>query len=173
MVGVITSEGVVYVYSSAVEMADVPFGVTTVISTVPSAAGLTRTIWVAVSLAKLVTAVVPNSTSVAPDRSRPVMVTVVPPVAGPLVGLIPVTTGTNSEGTDVRRAGANNATLVSGDPTNGDAGKVCCQGDRVSRAGVVCETGAGQWRGRAVAMAVPVRPVLPEMVGLLLLIRSF
>ena len=42
---------------------------------------------------KEVAEVVPNLTAVAPRNPVPVMVTVVPPVAGPLVGLTAVTVG--------------------------------------------------------------------------------
>ena len=42
---------------------------------------------------KLVAAVAPNSTAVAPVKLVPVMVTDVPPAGGPLVGLMPVTVG--------------------------------------------------------------------------------
>ena len=38
-------------------------------------------------------AAVPNLTAVAPVRSVPVMVTLVPPVVGPLVGAMAVTVG--------------------------------------------------------------------------------
>ena len=44
-------------------------------------------------MVKLVAAVVPNETLVAPVKLEPVMVTVVPPVVGPLAGLMPVTVG--------------------------------------------------------------------------------
>ena len=42
---------------------------------------------------KLVAAVLPNFTAVAPVKLVPVMVTLVPPVAGPEVGTRPVTVG--------------------------------------------------------------------------------
>ena len=50
-------------------------------------------IWVAELTVKLVALVVPNLTAVAPVRLAPVMVTWVPPAAGPLAGEIPVTVG--------------------------------------------------------------------------------
>ena len=75
-------------------MADLPPGVTTLTSTVPALpAGLLSTIWLAVSLVKVVTTVVPKSTAVAPARFVPVMVTFVPPANGPAAGLMPVTVG--------------------------------------------------------------------------------
>jgi hypothetical protein len=40
---------------------------------------------------KLVAAVVPNCTAVAPVKPVPVTVTLLPPAVGPLVGLMPVT----------------------------------------------------------------------------------
>ncbi len=73
-------------------MAEVPPAVTTVTSTVPVPAGLVATICVAVS-PMIVAATLPNSTAVAPDRFVPVIVTDVPPAAGPELGLIPVTAG--------------------------------------------------------------------------------
>lgn len=42
---------------------------------------------------KLVAAVAPNVTAVAPDKFAPVMVTVVPPACGPAVGESEVTAG--------------------------------------------------------------------------------
>ena len=48
---------------------------------------------VALTTVTLVAAVVPKSTVVAPVKPVPVMVTNVPPAAGPLLGLIPVTVG--------------------------------------------------------------------------------
>ena len=50
-------------------------------------------IWVAEITVKLVAAVAPNLTAVAPFRFVPVMVTCVPPAAGPEVGLTAVTVG--------------------------------------------------------------------------------
>ena len=48
---------------------------------------------VALTTVKFVAAVVPKSTAVAPVKPVPVIVTNVPPAAGPLVGLRPVTVG--------------------------------------------------------------------------------
>ena len=42
---------------------------------------------------KLVAAVVPKLTALAPAKSVPVMVTVLPPVGGPAVGLMALTVG--------------------------------------------------------------------------------
>jgi len=66
----------------------------TVTSTVPAAsAGETAVIDVALFTVKLAAAVPPNVTAVAPVRFVPVIVTVVPPVVGPLFGLMAVTAG--------------------------------------------------------------------------------
>jgi len=78
---------------SAVEVALVPPGVVTVTLTVPAvSAGLKAVMEVAL-LMMLVAAVVPNSTDVAPVKLVPVMVTLVPPAAGPDVGDTLVTVG--------------------------------------------------------------------------------
>jgi hypothetical protein len=84
-----------YKNRSADDVAEVPPGVVTVTFTAPAlvTAGLTTTIWLAVLLIRLVTAAVPKFTAVAPARFVPVIVTNVPPVTGPTVGLRPVTTG--------------------------------------------------------------------------------
>ena len=74
-------------------VAEVPAGVVTVKSTVPVPPGLTTTSSVSVAPDCTLTSVLPNPTEVTPVKPVPVMVTVVPPTAGPLVGLIPVTTG--------------------------------------------------------------------------------
>jgi preprotein translocase subunit SecG len=72
----------------------VPFGVITVILTVPTApAGLTAVIDVALFTVKLAAAVLPKLTAVAPVKLVPVIVTDVPPEVGPLPGLIAVTAG--------------------------------------------------------------------------------
>ena len=71
----------------------VPPGVTTVTSTVPEPAGEVAVIDVAEIAITLVALAAPNLTAVAPVKLVPVMVTVVPPVAGPLVGLMLVTVG--------------------------------------------------------------------------------
>ena len=65
----------------------------TVTSTVPEPAGLVAVIDVALLTVTAVAAVEPNAT-VSPDaKPVPVMVTVVPPAAGPLVGLTADTVG--------------------------------------------------------------------------------
>ena len=59
----------------------------------PVPAGASAVICVGLSTLKSVAAVLPNSTSVAPEKSVPVIVTLVPPASGPDVGLMPVTVG--------------------------------------------------------------------------------
>ena len=80
-------------YRSARLTALVPLGVVTVTSRMPEPAGATAVIWVGLSTLKALAAVLPNSTSVAPEKSVPVIVTVVPPASGPNVGPMPVTPG--------------------------------------------------------------------------------
>ena len=71
-----------------------PPGVVTVTSTVPALpAGDTAVICVALFTVKLVAAVAPNFTAVAPLRFVPVIVTLVPPASGPALGEIPVIVG--------------------------------------------------------------------------------
>ena len=71
-----------------------PPGVVTVTSTVPLPAGEVAVIEVAESDRHVGRRrSVPKSTAVAPVRLVPVMVTPVPPPAGPEVGLTPVTVG--------------------------------------------------------------------------------
>ena len=75
-------------------MALVPPGVVTVTSTAPALpAGDVAVIDVALLTVNEVAAVAPNFTAVAPVKLVPVMVTLVPPAVGPLVGLTPVTVG--------------------------------------------------------------------------------
>ena len=57
-------------------------------------AGEVAVIEVALLTVKVVAAVAPNFTAVAPVKLVPVMVTEVPPAVGPEVGLTPVTVGT-------------------------------------------------------------------------------
>ena len=74
-----------------------PPGPVTVTFTMPplGSAGLVAVICVPAALTTtLVAGLMPKSTTVAPVRSVPVMVTVMPPVNRPLVGLMLVTTGT-------------------------------------------------------------------------------
>ena len=77
---------------SAADVADVPFAVVTVTSTVPVPAGAVAVIELAVSPV-MVAGVDPKSTAVAPPRLLPAMVTEVPPVVGPAVGETPETAG--------------------------------------------------------------------------------
>ncbi len=66
---------------SAAEVAEIPFGVYTVISTVPTgAAGEIAVTDVGLFRRKLVAASEPNQTAVGTARFNPVMVTGVPPV---------------------------------------------------------------------------------------------
>ncbi len=63
-------------------------------STVPAAwAGEVAVIWLAELTVKLVAAVPPKETAVAPVKSVPLMVTFVPPAVEPEVGLTPVKVG--------------------------------------------------------------------------------
>jgi hypothetical protein len=78
---------------SAAAVADVPPTVVTVTSTVPVPAGDVAVIWVAELTVKLVAAVPPMVTPVAPVKLVPVTVTEVPPAVVPELGLIPVTVG--------------------------------------------------------------------------------
>ena len=77
---------------SAAVPTEVPAGVVTVMSTVPLPGGLVAVICVPES-AVTVAGVPPKLTPVAPERPVPVMVTLVPPAAGPLAGDTPVTAG--------------------------------------------------------------------------------
>ena len=79
-------------YWSAAEVAEVPPGVVTVISTVPVPAGLVAVIEVSLLTVNEVAAVLPNFTEVAPVKPVPVIATEVP--TGPDVGDLPVTVGT-------------------------------------------------------------------------------
>jgi hypothetical protein len=75
-------------------VAEVPPGPTTVTSTVPAEpAGAVAVIEVALTTVKVVAAAVPNFTAVVPVKLVPVMVTEVPPVVDPEVGLTAVTVG--------------------------------------------------------------------------------
>ena len=67
-----------------------PPGVVTATDTELLPAGETAVIWVAELTVKLVASVPPNVTDVAPVRFVPVMMTDVPPAAGPDVGARPV-----------------------------------------------------------------------------------
>ena len=78
---------------SAAEVADVPPAVVTLTSTVPVPAGEVAVIEVAELKVKLVAAVAPNVTAVAPVKLVPVIVTLVPPEVDPLLGETEETTG--------------------------------------------------------------------------------
>ena len=78
--------------SSALEVAEVPPAVVTVTSCVPAPAGEVTVMDPAAS-AVTVPAVLPNLTAVAFARLEPVTMTLVPPAAGPEVGLTAVTVG--------------------------------------------------------------------------------
>ena len=78
---------------SAAEIADVPPGLVTVMSTVPLPAGEVAVIDVGELTVKPVVLVAPNFTAVAPVKLRPVIVTEVPPAPGPDTGEIDVTVG--------------------------------------------------------------------------------
>ena len=70
-----------------------PTGVVTVTFTVPVPAGLSAVIVVLLTTVRSVAGVVPKSTTVAPVKPVPAIVTEVPPAAGPLAGFRPVTVG--------------------------------------------------------------------------------
>ena len=70
-----------------------PAGVVTVTLTVPLPAGEVALMEVAELTVKVEAGVLPNLTDVAPVRFVPVMVTAVPPAAGPELGEMPVIAG--------------------------------------------------------------------------------
>ncbi len=78
---------------SAVTNGEVPLGVTTVTSTVPEPAGETAVALESLFTAMVVAAEEPNMMAVAPVKPVPLRLTVVPPAAGPEVGLMAVTLG--------------------------------------------------------------------------------
>ena len=81
---------------SAPDVADVPVALVTVTSTVPAAcAGAVAVIDVA-PLTMTIAELVPNFTVEPAVKFAPVMVTDVPPAAGPELGLIEVTVGAGS-----------------------------------------------------------------------------
>ena len=107
-------------------MVEVPLAVVTLTATVPLPAGLVAVICVSLSTVNCAPAE-PNETPLAPVKPVPVIVTVVPPAAGPLFGLTLVTVG---------RGGAD------------DVGGCCpCPG--------CCCTGAGVTVTFTIACAVP------------------
>jgi hypothetical protein len=90
----VTVGAATFVKWSALDVGDVPPGVVTVTSTVPALpGGAVAVICVAPFTVKVVAGIVPNLTAVAPERAVPVIVTLVPPAAGPEAGLTPVTVG--------------------------------------------------------------------------------
>ncbi|MNM85398.1 hypothetical protein D3C81_975110 [compost metagenome] len=78
---------------SAALVALVPPVVVTRTSTVPLPAGAVAVICVALLTVTPVAAVAPKVTAVVPLKPEPVIVTVVPPVVGPEVGEMLLTTG--------------------------------------------------------------------------------
>ena len=78
---------------SAADVAEAPPEPSTITLTVPAPAGLVAVISVAETTSTLVARVVPNSTIEPSLKFVPVMITVVPPAAGPKSGLTPVTVG--------------------------------------------------------------------------------
>ena len=82
------------VVGRVVEIGEVPSGVVTLTSAVPgSSSGEFAVTEVAELTVKLVALTTPNLTALAPVNSTPVIVTVVPPPTGPLVGETLVTAG--------------------------------------------------------------------------------
>ena len=77
---------------SADEVAEVPSGVVTVMSTVPVPGGEVAVIEVAES-AVMVAGIDPKSTAEALAKSEPLMTTLVPPAGVPVLGSTPVTVG--------------------------------------------------------------------------------
>jgi hypothetical protein len=72
-------------------VAEVPDGDVTVMSRVPVPAGAVAVIEASEFTVKLVAAVVPNLTEVAPVKPLPRRLTTVPPESGPVLGEIPAT----------------------------------------------------------------------------------
>ena len=82
---------------SADEVVEVPPAVVTLMSTVPAeCAGEVAVIWVSETTVKVDAAVKPNATAVAAVNPVPVMVTEVPPAAGPALGATELTVGTGA-----------------------------------------------------------------------------
>jgi hypothetical protein len=86
----------VYVKTSEELAALVPAGVLTVTSTVPAPAGEVAVICELLSTLKRLAGAWPKRTSVAPAKSLPVTVTLVPPAAGPEPGWIPLIAGADT-----------------------------------------------------------------------------
>lgn len=87
-----------------------PPGLDTVTSTTPLPAGATAVIDLALLMAKDAALVAPNFTAVAPVKSMPVIVTAVPPAAGPLFGEIEITEGAGTCAKALRLVPATDAT---------------------------------------------------------------
>lgn len=79
--------------SAADDAADVPPVVVTVTTTVPLPAGEVAVIELELVTLTPVAGLVPKSTVAPLEKPEPVMVTAVPPAAGPLLGLTVLTTG--------------------------------------------------------------------------------
>jgi hypothetical protein len=75
------------------EVAEVPLGVVTDTPTLPVPGGLSAVITVEPKTVKLVAAIDPNLTTLAPVNPAPVTVTSVPPARGPAEGLRPEIVG--------------------------------------------------------------------------------
>jgi hypothetical protein len=93
ILGVETADGKAKENRSAALVELVPPNVVTVTSTVPKASTGDVAVIDVAEFTVNGAAVPPNLTAVAPVKPVPVIVTVVPPVVEPVVGLIPVTTG--------------------------------------------------------------------------------
>ena len=78
---------------SAAEVAEVPFGVVTVTSTIPMPAGEVAVMDVGLCTTTWVAALEPNFTAVAPVNPVPMMVTLVPPNTLPNLGWTALTVG--------------------------------------------------------------------------------
>jgi hypothetical protein len=90
----VTVGAATYVNSSAGEIAETPPGAVTVTSTVPTdPAGAVAVIDVSETTLNVVAGLFPKLTAVAPVKLVPVIVTIVPPAVGPLVGEMLVTLG--------------------------------------------------------------------------------
>ena len=101
-------------YWSLLPVALVPPGVVTVTSTVPAVpAGAVAVIWVALLTVTLVAAFEPKLTEAPLTKFVPVIVTMVPPVVGPAVGLMLVTVGAGVVGVLVGGAGRARAARAS------------------------------------------------------------
>ncbi len=142
----------------------------TVTSTVPAArAGEVAVIWVLETTVKLVAAVVPKWTAVAPVKLVPVMVTMVPPAVGPVVGATARDCRRCDEGEVVGRRGRRGAAgCGDGDV---DGARVPCAGEVaviwVSETTVKVEAAvAPKWSAVAAVKPVPVMVTeVPPPVG--------